>query len=419
MPDQTPLQSWLTVVGRPHAAQFHQTLMTDRNRAAVLTAAYYAVIFAALGAHLPYWPIWLEHWGLSTAEIGWYLGAATVARIAGSTLVPAVADMWAIRRWIIVASSLATVAAHLAHLLIDTPTALLIGTLIVAVVMAPPIPIGEALGLRAAERYGFPYAPIRAAGSVGFLIANIGTGALIGQFGPNLVLWSVVIGFTLVSLLGAIHPGGGAPAKGVNDRARPIEVIRLFRLAPFLCFALAATLGQASHVVYYVYSVLDWRAQGIADATIGWLWAIGVIAETILLLGPGRRLITAIGPAHALALGALAGIIRWIALTLTPDPWMLWPLQALHAVSFAVAHLGAMAFMAAALPGRMIASAHGISSGALGGVLHSGLLLIAGAVVAAHDIAAAYWVAFAASALSLCFALMLQMVWRGDRLVAD
>ena len=59
--------------------------MTPRTQAALLTAAYYGVMFAALGAHLPYWPVWLEHWGLTTAEIGWYLGAATVARIAGST----------------------------------------------------------------------------------------------------------------------------------------------------------------------------------------------------------------------------------------------------------------------------------------------------------------------------------------------
>ena len=390
--------------------------MTTRNRAATLTAAYYAVIFAALGAHLPYWPVWLKHWGLTTAEIGWYLGIATVARIAGSTLIPAIADMWAVRRWIIVASSLATVATHLMHLLIDSPAELLAGTLIVAVVMAPPIPIGEALGLRASERFGFAYAPVRAAGSIGFLLANIGVGALIGDTGPDLVLWLIVIGFSLVAVLGAVHPGGGAPAKGVNDRAGPREVIRLFALPAFGAFALATTLGQASHVVYYVYSVLDWRAQGISDSMIGWLWAIGVIAETALLLGPGRRLIARIGPANALALGALAGLIRWAALSMTPEPWMLWPLQILHAVSFAVAHLGAMAFMAAALPGRMIASAQGISSGLLGGVLHSGLLLAAGLVVASHNIASAYWVAFAASALSLCFAVLLRRLWSGDRL---
>lgn len=388
------------------------------TRPAMLTAAYYAVLFAALGAHLPYWPVWLEHWGLTTAEIGWYLGAATIARIAGSTLIPALADIWAIRRWVIAVSALATVAAHLAHLWIETPAALMVGTLVVAVVMAPSVPIGEALGLRASERFGFAYAPVRAAGSIGFLLANIGIGALIGDTGPQVVLWAIVVGFSVVAVLGAIHPGGGAPAKGSYDRARPREVFGLFAIPAFAAFACASTLGQASHVVYYVYSVLDWRAQGISDTVIGWLWATGVIVETALLLGPGRRLILAIGPAHALALGGLAGMLRWAALSMTPEPWMLWPLQMLHAVSFAVAHLGAMAFLAAALPGRMVASAQGISSGLLGGLLHSGLLLIAGAVVAMSNIATAYWVAFVASALSLGCALWLRNTWRGQGLVA-
>lgn len=385
--------------------------MTDRTRAALLTAAYYGVMFAALGAHLPYWPVWLEHWGLTTAEIGLYLGAATVARIAGSTLIPAVADLFAIRRWIIVAASLATAAAHLAHLTIGTSAGLMAWTLIAALVMAPPVPIGEALGLRAAERFGFAYAPVRAAGSIGFLLANVGTGAFLGTWGPDMVLWAVVIGFALLAVLGAVHPGGGAPAKDTSDRAGISEVLRLLRHPAFLLFALAMTLGQASHVVYYVYSVLDWRAQGIADATIGWLWAVGVIAETALLLGPGGRLITRIGPANALALGAIAGLLRWTAMAFTPEAWMLWPLQAMHAVSFALAHLGAMAFLAAALPGRMIASAQGLSSGAMGGVLQAGLLFLAGAVAASWGISMAYWVASVAAGLAMIFAILLGRIW--------
>lgn len=390
--------------------------MTPRTRAALLTAAYYGVMFAALGAHLPYWPVWLEHWGLTTAEVGWYLGAATMARIVGSTLVPAIADMFAIRRWIIVIAAGATSAAHLAHLTVETPAALMFWTLIAALVMAPPVPIGEALGLRAAERFGFAYAPVRAAGSVGFLLANVGTGAFIGTFGPDLVLWAVVIGFAILAVLGAVHPGGGAPAKDASDRAGVAEVLGLLRHPAFLLFALAMTLGQASHVVYYVYSVLDWRAQGIPDVTIGWLWAVGVIAETFLLLGPGSRLIVLIGPANALALGATAGLIRWAALAFTPEPWMLWPLQAMHAFSFALAHLGAMAFLAAALPGRMIASAQGLSSGALGGGLQAGLLFIAGAVAAGSGIAMSYWVATTAAGLAIVFAVLLGRAWEGSRI---
>lgn len=393
--------------------------MTERTRAAALTAAYYAVIFAALGAHLPYWPVWLEHWGLTTAEIGWYLGAATVARVVGTTVIPALADHYAVRRWTIVVSALATALAHLAHLIAETPPELLAVTLIAAVVMAPSIPTGEALGLRAATRYGFAYAPVRAAGSVGFLIANISVGALIGSMGPDLVLWIIVIGFTAVSVLGAVHPGGGAPPGAGSDRASPREALRVFLIPAIVVFALATVFGQASHIVYYVYSVLDWRGQGISDTVIGWLWATGVIAETVLMLGPGRRWVTRLGAPHALALGGLAGLVRWVALTAEPDLWLLWPLQVLHALSFGLAHLAAMAFLASALPGRMIASVQGVMTGVLGGGLSALVVVLAGDVVDGTAIAPAYWIAAVAALVSMVAGLALKQIWGGGVLVAD
>ena len=92
----------------------------SRGRAAALTAAYYAVIFAALGAYLPYWPVWMEAWGLDRADIGFFLGAATVTKIMGSTLIPALADRLAIRRLIISAMAGATAIVFLVHLVVDS-----------------------------------------------------------------------------------------------------------------------------------------------------------------------------------------------------------------------------------------------------------------------------------------------------------
>ena len=392
-------------------------MLTTGQRAAWLSAAYYFATFAALGAHLPYWPVWLETWGLSSGEVGFYLGAATVARILGTTLLPMLGDLYGIRRLLIVVTALATVLVHLAHLVVETEGVLMGLTLVAAVVMAPATPMGEALGLRAAERFGFQYAPVRAAGSIGFIAANVGVGAVMGSLGPNAALWTVVAGFTGVAILGALHPGGGAAPGADADRVRLAETPLLLGLPVFLVFALASAFHQASHMVYYIYSVLDWRAQGISDAVIGWLWAVGVIAEVVLMLGPGRHWVARIGPSHALALAAMAGLIRWVALTASPEQIWLWPLQALHALSFGLGHLAAMAFLAAAIPGRLLGTAHGVKSGILGGGLNALVLFIAGWVVASADIATAYWLAAGLSALAIGLALALNRIWDGGRVV--
>ena len=394
-------------------------MLSPARRAAWLSAFYYFAVFAALGAHVPYWPVWLETWGLTEGEVGYYLGAATIARILGTTLLPAFGDLFGIRRALIVATALATVVAHLLHLGAETPGELLVLTLLAAVVMAPATPMGEALGLRASERYGFAYPPVRAAGSLGFIAANVGVGALLGASGPDAALWVVVAGFTGVAVLGTVHPGGGAAPGAIADRSRLGEALSLLACPAFLVFALASAFSQASHMVYYVYSVLDWRAQGIPDVVIGWLWAAGVIAEIALMLGPGRRWVARTGPAIALALAALAGLVRWIAMAFSPPEAMLWPPQLLHAASFGLGHLAAMAFLVAALPPRLIGTAQGIKSGVLGGGLNAAVLFLAGIISTAFGIATAYWLAVGCAFLGIGFAIAVSCLWRGGRVVSD
>ncbi len=383
-----------------------------------LTCGWYWVFFFAAGAHLPFWPIWLAHWGLSEAEIASYTGLALVLRIAGSTALPALADRFAARRLILALGGLLTAAGFLAHLMIETRTALLLATVATAFTSSPLIPLGEALGVRASSRYGFPYAHARAAGSLAFLSATVLVGILVAGLGPNVVLWTMALHFFAAAALGALHPGGGAPP-GVPDRSRLREAIGLLGNPAFLAFAVAASIGQASHAVYYVYGSLIWAAHGIGAGTIGALWAVGVAAEIALMLGPGRGLVLRIGPARALIVMGAAGMLRWALMSLEPGLAALWPLQCLHALTFGIGHLGAMAFVAAAIPSRLQASAQGIQAGGLGGAAMAGATLLAGAIGAAAGPAAAYWLAAAMSVVALAAALRLAALWNGERLVAE
>jgi len=383
------------------------------RREGLLTAGWYGAVFLAFGAQLPYWPAWLAHWGLSEAEIASYMGLALMLRVVSATVVPALADRFAARRLVLAGFAAAAALVALAHLLIGTRAVLLAATLAAAVAAAPLVPVGEALGVRAAAMHGFAYAHARSAGSVGFLAMNVAIGALIGLWGTAIVLWAVAASFALATAFGALHPGGGAPPGGGIDRSRLRETLALMAHPVFLIFAVAASIGGASHAVYYVYGTLAWLDQGIGAGTIGLLWATGVVVEIAVLLGPGRRLVERIGPARTIALGTAAGVVRWVAMAFSPPLWLLWPLQALHACTFAVAHLGAMGFVAAAVPPRLQASAQGLYGGGLGGTAMALATLAAGAIGGAWGTASAYWLAAAMSALALAAAIMLARGWDG------
>lgn len=383
------------------------------GRAGLLTCAWYGAAFFAFGAHLPYWPLWLAGWGLSQSEIGTYVGLALAVRVASAALVPALADRLARRRAAVVLSASAGAAVFAAHLAIATRPALLVATLAAACAVAPLIPLGEALGVRAVAMHRFAYAHARAVGSVAFLAMNLGLGLMIGRLGPGIVLWAVVLSLVAVAGLGAVHPGGGAPPGAGLDRSKLGELRGLLANPVFLTFAVAASVGQASHAVYYAYGTLGWIGQGVDPGVVGALWAFGVLAEIGLMLGPGWRLVDRLGPAPALMLAGLAGMLRWGLMSLAPGLLLLWPVQALHALTFGLGHLGAMAFVAVAIPPRLQASAQGFYGGGLGALVLALATLAAGGISAVAGIASAYWLAAAMSGVAALAALRLAAIWDG------
>jgi PPP family 3-phenylpropionic acid transporter len=137
-------------------------------------------------------------------------------------------------------------------------------------------------------------------------------------------------------------------------------------------FVLAAGLIQASHVVYYGFATLHWRAAGHGEAVIGWLWAEGVIAEILLFAWAGAVL-RRLPPLQLLALAGGLSVLRWAATALSTDLAILIPTQALHAASFGAVHLATMHHLREHAPQELQASAQGFYA-AIGGALLSGLM---------------------------------------------
>ena len=134
--------------------------------------------------------------------------------------------------------------------------------------------------------------------------------------------------------------------------------------------------------MYYGFGSLYWRSLGFSETAIGWLWAEGVIAE-ILVFWQGRRLLLRLGPVGLMALGGLAGVVRWTLAGLVVSLPAAGILQLLHALTFGATYLGAMHFLSRTVPPSAAASAQtlfaAVSSGVGGGLV----MMAAGALFAA------------------------------------
>ena len=219
---------------------------------------------------------------------------------------------------------------------------------------APTMPLLDAYALKGLALRGRAYSPVRLWGSVAFVIANFGAGFVIDRIAPIQIIWllfgSLVIVAAVSLTLRPIAPDAGS-ADDVDAAAG-----KLLLSPGFWVFTGGASLTQASHAVYYGFSVLDWRAKGLDAASIGGLWGLAVIAE-IALFALSARFPQRIGSLGLLGVGALGAVLRWGVMSLNPPLVLLPMLQLLHAFSFGATHLGSMQVLARHAPARQFATA--------------------------------------------------------------
>ncbi len=383
------------------------------TRPALHTAGVYVTVFAATGAYIPFWPLWLTDWGLTPEEVGLYTALGIAIRVVAGMAVPALADRLDARRHTLIACAAVTLLLFLAHLDIHSKPVLLLATLGVGAAWAGIGPLAEALGVAAARSHRFAYAQARGIGSMGYLGANLAIGVLIAVTGSGIVLWWIVACMAGLIALSVRHPG----ARRVKGQIPPAmrEIGRLVVNPVFAIFMAAVAFIQSSHAVLYAYGSIHWRALGISEPRIGALWAFSVAVETIFMLFFGTAAIQRLGPVRAMAGAALAGIVRWSAMMADPTGFWLWPIQGMHALTFAMGHLGAIAFITRAVPDRYSAAAQGATGAmAVGGVTALGMVLAA--AVYPELGGRTYAIGVASSALAFGFCLFLARRWRGGEL---
>ena len=327
-------------------------------------AFFYAAIFAMIGIHLPFWPVWLVAKGLSPTEIGGVFAASVGIKIISNPLIAHFADRQGKRRPImIVLATLAFLTFYLFGYTNGFWQIFSVSILFFAV-WSPLMPLGESLAMLGSKSIDennlgkeIDYGRVRLWGSLTFIITAIGTGYILTGESIDIIYQILLGSLAFVVVVTLFLPRIRLPATA-NARFAPITVLQDRR---FVLFIVASALIQASHSVYYGFGTLNWKAQGYSEIVIGWLWAEGVIAEIILFIF-GSWLVARLGPSRLIILGGLAGTIRWLMAGDAYGLTLLVILQALHAFTFGATHLGAIYFIYRHFPKNLSASAQAVYS---------------------------------------------------------
>jgi len=351
------------------------------SRAARVTLMM-SCLYATTGVILTFLPRWLAaERNLTGAEIGAILALAQCSRIVVGPAIAFWADGAVDRRGPMRTLAVLAVVSYaafffLAHSFISL---LLLGFLALSMTQAVT-PLVEGALLRATASGRLSYGVGRGIGSVAFVIANVCSGFVVARFGLDaIVVWILTaLAATMLSALFALkRDEPQLQAHAFTREARAQATRALLRNRKYLRLIIACGLIQGAHAFYYGFSTLVWRAQGLPDGTIGLLWGFGVVFE-IAFLWTLPFFERRIEPEMLIMIGAGGGVVRWILLGIAPvGPW-LWPLQALHAVSFAAAHIGAMRLLYREAPENAAAMAQTLYSTLSSGVMLGVSTLLSG-----------------------------------------
>jgi MFS transporter, PPP family, 3-phenylpropionic acid transporter len=342
---------------------------------------YYAAAFLIVGIKAPFWPVWLAGRGLGAREIAVLFAATIWINVITTPAIGALADRLGRRRAMMVVLCVVAILGYASLWNVYGFWPLLGLTLVATAAQTALMPLGDSITLAAVRERGIDYGRVRVWGSVSFIVAAVASGAALSRSavagsGGNAVLVLVIAASIVLFAACLAIPVAPRAETESSRRAALGAVARDRRFWQFV--AIAAAL-QASHQVYYGFGTLYWRSLGFSDATIGVLWAEGVVAE-IVLFWLGSRLLARIGPLGLMIAGGVAGIARWSLMGLVPGLLPAVAAQLLHALTFGATHLGAMNHLSRTVPPGASASAQALYSGASSGIGGGIVMLGAGAL---------------------------------------
>lgn len=343
-------------------------------------SGFYFAYLGALGAFSPYFAPYLAQRGLGAFEISvvmslWYGTRVLAPSLWGAVSARARSPIAWLR-----AGAIATAVCFALFLLPLGYTGVLLVMALFASFYNAIMPQFEALTFARLGARRSAYGRIRVWGSVGFVLSNLGFGALLQALGYGWLVLTLLPIFALLALSTWANTDAPAPAAEASPIGLREAIGPKLKDRSLWAFLLTAFAMQVAHGPFYVFFSLHLDRNGYPAQAVGALWAVGVIAEIVMfLLVP--RLLRRYSARQVMTACFAIGAVRWLLTALTPGVAAVMVLAQLgHAFTFAAFHSAGVQIISTHFPGRAGVHGQGLfygfcsGGGGVVGALLAGLL---------------------------------------------
>lgn len=341
---------------------------------------FYAFMAIGAGIQLPFLPLWLHARGLTVGEIAIVVAGMTAIRILAVPLAAFVSDRYQNRRSVIIVCGFAAFAAFLMLAFATSFWLIFSFSLLASFCWAPVFPLAESFSVDGSAAHRIDYGRMRLWASLSFLTGSLGGGILLQLLSINSVIFLMAGAQGMSALVGLLLPDDpkiDAQVLGNQGPTNFSRVVRFLVAGSFALFITAVGVGQASHAMLYSFGPVHWHDLGFDKFAIGCFWAISIAAE-VLLFGFSQNLVNRFGAINLIIIGISGGAFRWLVMANDFGLGITFGMQALHAVSFAMLHLGAMHYIRLNVPDGLRNSAQGLYAAVSGGVAMSAVMGLTG-----------------------------------------
>lgn len=306
-------------------------------------SGFYFFYFALLGSAAPFLGLYFDHLGFSAARIGELVAIPMLMRCVAPNLWGWLGDATGQRLLIVRLGAVCTLLSFGLIFYGKSYAWLALVMALHAFFWHAVLPQFEVITLAHLREQASRYSQIRLWGSIGFIVAVVGLGALFERLGLDVypvAVMAVMVGIVISS----IWVPDAVPEQRPELDGQGGFLRQLCRPG-VLAFFVSVGLMQVSHGPYYTFFSIHLEALGYGRSTIGMLWALGVVAEILLFLVMAALLARFSLRQVLLASFALAAI-RWLLLgTLADHPGVLLVAQLMHAATFGSFHAAAIHFV--------------------------------------------------------------------------
>src|SRR5580692_2390873 len=300
----------------------------DAGRFASRLALFYGASFGTMGAHLPFFTVWLKAVGIDASWIGIISAVPATTRFTTQPLVTGSAERRYSLRGALIATAFLTAICFAIAGTLHLAFAVFLAYAATCCMWTPMLPLTDAYALRGVARYGLNYGPLRLWGSAAFVVGALACGLLVDVIAAEHLIWVIAS----VAALGAAVSLGLAPLEPPKAAPAALRGAGALRRQPsFLAIIMASALIQGSHAAYYSFASITWQASGLGGLTIAGLWVLGVLAETVVFaLSPRFTL----SPAMLVMIGGFSAFARWLITAQEPSVAVLALVQTAHGLTY-------------------------------------------------------------------------------------